>query len=299
MTNDEKVRSFALSRVGCPYLMGGTGQFCTVSYRQARAEQYPVYADKIKKNCPRMSGAAASCAGCRWFDGSAGTGKRAYDCAQLAKAAMAAAGISEVSGATSQWKKTAWAEKGTIDRMPTEKVCQVFRADSSTVMGHTGIYLGDGTVVHARGHDYGVVRQELNQGNTFTHYGIPKGLYDEKTAPPDEEPDAMDAEEYDTMQIYEVTGKSVALRIAPSTGATIKERIPTGRLLYGEQAGADWMKVQTDGKEGYMMAEYLRQVGAEQEAAQDEDGLTRRVATAALENLMKAAAAVTAALGKV
>lgn len=295
MEKADAVRERALSRVGCPYLMGGTGKFCTVAYRQARAEQYPDYAAKIKKNCPRMSGKATSCSGCRWFDSSAGTGKRAYDCAQLARDAMSAAGISEVSGATSQWKKTPWAEKGTIDKMPMDTVCQVFRADSSTVMGHTGIYLGDGTVVHARGHDYGVVRQELGSGNTFTHFGIPEGLYDGQKKPA-EKPEEKAEEK--KMQIYEVTGKSVAMRAAASTGAAIKERIPTGRLLYGEQAGADWLHVRSDGKEGYMMAEYLRQVGAEQEAAQDEDGLTRRVATAALENLMKAAAAVTAALGK-
>ena len=39
-------------------------------------------------------------------------GKRAYDCAQLARWCMNAVGITLVSGATSQWEKTAWAEKG-------------------------------------------------------------------------------------------------------------------------------------------------------------------------------------------
>ena len=179
MTKAEKVKSFALSRVGCPYLMGGTGQFCTVAYRKARAEQYPGSAEKIKANCPRMAGQATTCKGCRWYDDTAGTGKRAYDCAQLTRYAMNSVGISLVSGATSQWKKTAWETQGEISALPADRVCLLYRKDSESTMGHTGIYLGDGTVVHAKSHQDGVVREKLGVRNTFTHYGIPKGFLED------------------------------------------------------------------------------------------------------------------------
>jgi len=43
------------------------------------------------------------------------------------------------------------------------------------VMGHTGIALGDGTIVHASGHDTGVVRTAISAGR-WTHYAIPRGM---------------------------------------------------------------------------------------------------------------------------
>ena len=39
-------------------------------------------------------------------------------------------------------------------------------------------FQGDGTVIHAKGHDWGVVRQPLNE-TSFTHYAMPYGLYEE------------------------------------------------------------------------------------------------------------------------
>ena len=48
-------------------------------------------------------------------------------------------------------------------------------------MGHVGVYQGDGTVTHAKGHDYGVVNQRLEDVN-LTHFGIPLGLYVEEPA---------------------------------------------------------------------------------------------------------------------
>lgn len=178
MNKPESVKDAALQRVGCPYVYGGTGKTCTPSYREARAAQYPDYAAKIRKNCPRLSGSATTCMNCRWCDPETGIGKLCYDCAQLARACMAAAGIPLVSGSNSQWLKTVFSEKGKIDSIPLDKVCLVFRNDSAHIkMGHVGVYLGDGTVVHAKGHDYGVLRQALT-ATDFTHYGLPAGLYD-------------------------------------------------------------------------------------------------------------------------
>lgn len=173
----EAAKSWCESHVGCPYIMGATGQMCTPSYRQARMAQYPAYADKMKKNCPRLSGKADSCVSCRWADPETGRGKLAYDCAQLSRWCMDFVGISFPSGATSQWNKVAWAERGKISELPKDKVCCVFRQDDGK-MGHVGMYQGDGWVIHAKGHDYGVVRTRLSD-DPWTHYGIPVGLYDE------------------------------------------------------------------------------------------------------------------------
>lgn len=171
MTKAEKLKDWALSQVGSPYVMGGTGQRCTPAYRRARGEQYPNSADAIRRNCPVLRGKQAFCAGCRY------DGKPCYDCAQLVRQGCAAAGIEgiNISGATSQWNKGDWLHKGTISDEPVGKVCILYREDKPGIMGHTGIAMGDGTVVHASGHETGVVRTAISAGR-WTHYAIPKGM---------------------------------------------------------------------------------------------------------------------------
>lgn len=172
----ETVKSWVLGQVGCAYIYGATGQACTPAYRRARMDQYPEYAEKIKRNCPRMSGGATSCDGCKWAED--GTGRLAFDCAQLTRRAMEQAGIALVSGANSQWQKTAFVVKGEIKDMPKSLYAMVFREDSDGRKHHVGNYMGDGWVVHAKGHDYGVVRERLEDiDKPFTHFGIPAGLY--------------------------------------------------------------------------------------------------------------------------
>ena len=65
--------------------------------------------------------------------------------------------------------------------MPKDAVCSVFRRDDGK-MGHTGLYLGDGNIIHAKGHAYGVVLQRLEDCN-FTHYAIPIGVDEEMSEP--------------------------------------------------------------------------------------------------------------------
>ena len=178
MTRADEAKKWALEHVGCPYVYGATDKICTPKYRQARANQYPEYAEKIKNNCPRMSGKAVDCTECRWYDKETGKGKEAFDCAQFTRWCMNAVGIKLVSGANGQWKQTLWVEAGSIDTIPRNKLCLVYREDSDGKKHHAGVYLGDGWIVHAKGHDYGVVKELLGNPK-FTHWGIPAGLYDE------------------------------------------------------------------------------------------------------------------------
>ena len=89
-------------------------------------------------------------------------------------------GIALVSGANSQWLKTAFVIKGEIKDMPRNMTCIVYRQETDKKMHHTGIYTGNGDLVHAKGHDYGVVREAIDKliaKGEITHYGIPCGLY--------------------------------------------------------------------------------------------------------------------------
>lgn len=174
MTKAAKLTAWALSKVGSPYVMGGTGKRCTPAYRKARATQYPGSASAIEKQCQVMSGKKITCDGCKY------DGMDCYDCAQLVRYGCKAAGIDglNISGANSQWVRGDWDEKGAIADMPEGDVCILYRQDSDGRMGHTGICLGDGSIVHAKGHAYGVVRDKVSDGR-WTHYAIPKGLRSE------------------------------------------------------------------------------------------------------------------------
>lgn len=280
------VKNWLLSRVGNPYLMGGTGQPCTVDYRKARATQYPAYAGKIKANCPRMKGTANTCKGCQYYDESTGTGKRAYDCAQLVRWAMNEIGIKMVSGATSQWRETKWAVLGEMDTLPADKMVILYRKDDDGKMGHTGVALGDGSCVHAKGHDYGVVREGIEAYGRWTHWAIPEGLYTEIIDTSGEE------------EIYEVTGTNVALRRGMSTATEVITRIKTGTLVDGRSIGGAWIAVTYKGDRGYMMAEYLRPVndpgkaddaqGPAQEAPESPEQITLTIDRAVAEKLLEA-----------
>jgi uncharacterized protein YgiM (DUF1202 family) len=280
------VKNWLLSRVGNPYLMGGTGQPCTVDYRKARSAQYPEYAGKIKANCPRMQGTANTCKGCQYYDESTGTGKRAYDCAQLVRWAMNEIGIKMVSGATSQWRGTKWAVLGEMDTLPADKMVILFRKDDNGKMGHTGVALGDGSCVHAKGHDYGVVREGIAAYGRWTHWAIPEGLYS----------DLLDTSGDE--ETYEVTDTDVALRRGMSTATEVITRIKKGTLVDGRSIGGAWIAVTYKGNNGYMMAEFLRPINdpgkAEdeqeptQEAPESSDEITLTLDRPVAEKLLEA-----------
>ena len=169
----------ANSFVGCPYVFAATGQECTPSLRKNRAAAKPAYADAIYKYCPVLSGSKSSCSGCKY------QGKRAFDCRGLTYISCKEAGLKISSiGATSQYNADDWIEKGTIDKMPANTSCCVFRQDQTDkkTMKHTGFNLGDGYTVDCRGHATGTVKK-LTSSYPWTHYAIPKGAYEEIDAP--------------------------------------------------------------------------------------------------------------------
>lgn len=162
-TKPEVVVEWAYSKLDpqCGYIWGSAGQIATESFIRAKVAQYPDHVDyDIVK---------------RWL------GKQVYDCQGFVRCAMKEVGIDMVSGATSQWNKTPFADKGTIDSLPYDKVCCLYRYDKEkNNMAHTGLYLGDGEhFIHAAGSKTGVVQSTLKAYGRWTHWGIPVGLYDD------------------------------------------------------------------------------------------------------------------------
>lgn len=103
--------------------------------------------------------------------GSKWDGKQVWDCAQFTRAALKNDGVDLVSGATSQWNSDAWQVKGTIGNIQND-ICCVFR-QSGSKMQHTGLFIGNNIVIHAKGTKYGVIRDSLDS-YPWTHWALPK-----------------------------------------------------------------------------------------------------------------------------
>lgn len=222
----------ALSLVGQGYIYGAKGQRCSPAFREKQAEQYPDQAEYILG------------VGAKW------DGVPVWDCAQLTRAAAKAGGFTLPSGTTSQWNKADWAQKGTIDTLPPGEAVFLYRrkGGSTTTMQHTGLAMGDGTCVHARGTAYGVVRQNMSQ-YAWTHWARPKWPENE----PEKGEDTMDV-------IYEAVVvapqyNTVNLRSEP--GGDVIARVPLGETVGVLAEAAGWCKIQWQDKTGYMQTGFL------------------------------------------
>lgn len=164
------IADYAISKIGCAYIYGGYGEkLCRPAFRKERAGQYPSQKNNIYNNCPVLSGKQSACAGCKY------DGKQAYDCAQLTRYSCKAAGQELVSGANSQWNKTAWDQKGKIGTLPDVPGVILYHVNSSGTMTHTGVYIGGGYAVEARAAKYGVVKTAVKD-RTWTHWAALPGV---------------------------------------------------------------------------------------------------------------------------
>lgn len=182
----QQIADYAKSKIGCPYVYGGYGQtICSPSFRQDRVRQYPEQMHNTYSNCPVLSGKQGTCQGCKW------NGKQVYDCAQLTLYCARAAGLNLPSGATSQWNSNNWEKKGEIKDMPDVPGIILYHRYSKDPrsMSHTGVYVGNGMVVDARGAAHGVIYNTIGSYE-WTHWGALPGVLEETDDP--EAPDFED-----------------------------------------------------------------------------------------------------------
>ena len=247
----ETIAATARGMIGWGYIYGATGWVCTAARVEQQAEQYPAYADLIRKY-----GLG------KWLN------KHCVDCAQNTRLAAKAAGLTLPSGATSQWNADVWAEKGTIDTLPGDNVGLFLYRQSGAKMQHTGVCLGDGTVSEARGHAYGVIQSQL-AAYGWTHWG----RLDESraVATDDVDTDTNTTEGGNTVSIIAGT---VCVVSGLKTGttklnvrATASETADKVAIISaGDQAtclsdDGSWAKITTAaGVTGYCMSKYLTAV---------------------------------------
>ena len=158
----QTVIDLALQKVGAPYVLGMYGNRLTEQKLKELVNRFgadQVHPEKARKYLNKIC----------------------YDCAGLVANVFKQVGISLSTGANSAWTGTSWAQSGTIDQMPKDKVVILYRYGKGR-MQHTGIYIKGNQVVHAKGIDYGVVKDSFS--SSWTHYGIPKNFIDDVTPTP-------------------------------------------------------------------------------------------------------------------
>lgn len=260
MTIEQFILNWCQERIGNPYIYGATQKKCTVSYRKARAAQYPDFAANIKNNCYVLSGKGSDCAQCKWYDKKNNTHKYAYDCAQFIRWGANAAGLpAVVSGATSQWKSDIWDIKGNFEDVPANKLCCVFRDDNG-VKKHVGWYY-NGYAYHAQGHSTGVVKTNNTQYKKWTHYAIMRGIYD-KNGTPIEIDGYVEPEKEETKVLYQAKVASqdskLNMRKEPNKNAARILQIPPQAIVdVLEETNAEWWQIMYAGEVGYAMNQYL------------------------------------------
>ena len=234
-SNEEKVVTWLNDKIGDYYIWGSTGYVLTKSKLDELITQYPNYVYYSKN--------------------SKAIGHRVWDCASLVRYAMKQVGISMVSGATSQWKKTKWARKGTIDQLPKDQVACLYRWTGS-VMQHTGIYLGDGYVIDARGSGAGVIKSKLSS-YPWTHFGQPQGLIKK------EQTNEVISVSYQAKVVAD-SGSTVRMRSAPSKEASVSATIALGTIVDVVEEAEGWCGIIYNGQKGYMMNQFLEKTKSEE-----------------------------------
>ena len=138
----------AVAQVGLPYVYGTYGKVLTADIIRQKAKQYPSQMYKSREEYAIKHY----------------IGKRSYDCAGLVKSYMFQETPEAVPKYSEKYDKNvgglikACGETGSIATLPELPGTLVFRGTA-----HVGIYAGGGTVVEAKGFDYGVVKSKLSQ----------------------------------------------------------------------------------------------------------------------------------------
>lgn len=243
---------YCKAQKGNPYWYGTYGQTASKSLYTAKKKQYPKYYTAK--------------------DFSSQYGKRVHDCAGLIKGYLWSKtptskpvyNSKQDYGATGLYNSAK--KKGTISSFKKIAGQLVFKGDSKTKT-HVGVYIGDGYVIEAKGHAYGVVKSKFSSGGW--KYWAQCHLITDDTkkaeSSPAENPEPQ-PEPPKKELTFQVTAKS-GLRIRSDAGTS--NRI-IYCMSYGSKCSSDgatksidgelWAHVSQNGKTGWSSKKYLKEI---------------------------------------
>ena len=174
--------SYAKAMLGHPYWYGCYGQVSTKKLYNTKKKQYP---SQYEWACPKSQ-----------------LGTKVFDCVGLIKGYL----WSATTNATPKYNAsqdvsangmlTKCKKKGKINTLPEVPGVLVFHP------GHVAVYIGNGKVIEAKGHKWGVVESKLKDRH-FTHWGYCPWI-DYSAAPKDNNKD----NNIKTKYFKKYTGKS-------------------------------------------------------------------------------------------
>ena len=157
MKTGQGLAEYAIAQLGRPYWWGCFGQMADGALYAQKKKQYPGYytaADFTDQYGQKVHDCCGLIKGYLWCDTPDGSPK--YNAAQD----VAVEGL---------YRKCN--RKGGITTMPDMPGVCVFMAN----MGHVGVYIGNGEVVEAMGHAYGVVKTKVS-GRGWAYWGMPEWI---------------------------------------------------------------------------------------------------------------------------
>ena len=152
MKNIQFLLDYTKAQLGKPYWFGCFGQVASEALYKSKKVQYPKYYTAK--------------------DFSLQYGKRVHDCAGLIKGALWSESLTSGPKYNKEQDYSAnmfyikATKKGPISTMPDKKGILVFKGTEKQ-KNHIGVYIGNGKVIEAKGHVYGVVESNLNSSWKF------------------------------------------------------------------------------------------------------------------------------------
>lgn len=233
--NNLEFASYAKSKVGCYYWYGTFGQKASKALYAEKKAQYPKYYTASD------------------FSAQIANPKQVFDCAGLVKSIILLKKYvpADDLGATGIYGKCK--VKGKISSFSDLKVgTLVFKGNDST-KSHVGIYVGNNTIIEAKGHAYGVVSSNCSDSFKYwaEYYAVD---YSGAEPKPDEPLKAGD------LMIVSTKYTELMLRSYASTSAPILQRMKKGsKVTYmGEESDnstGHWLKVKYNNTVGWACAE--------------------------------------------
>lgn len=138
----------------------------------------------------------------------------------------------------------------------------VFKGKDSK-MSHVGVYIGDGKVIEAKGHAYGVVMSNLD--SKWTHWGQCNLFEDDTSNPqpaptPAPQPQPAPAPSTQKYRVKTKTGVPLRLRAAPNTKSAVLTTIPNGTVINVTKTQNGWAYTCYNGYNGWCSMTYLKKI---------------------------------------